>query len=130
MIKIRSKLKFISTEDGGRRTPLFNVTNETPYRPNLVFGFLGSLSDLKRDGYYKFDDDNWSDSYKSIDGSIQPGVEQVLPGMTIEAKISIRDTNYIDNFLRENETFLVREGGRVIATGEVLSILEKPSMHN
>lgn len=115
MIQIQVQVEFITTKEGGRMTPIL-----TEYRPNFVFGFAGQLDKLKTEKYYRFDDSNWTDTIKSIDGKMYPENGSASPGECINAKVIFRDTDYIDEFLNKDESFLVREGGRVVATGKIM----------
>lgn len=129
MIRLEVHFNMIPTEEGGRRSPIYNSNllkeEISTYNPNLVFGYSGQLSDLKKGGSYQFAN-NIPGVTKSIDGKVFPNKEELFPGESTNAEIVIRDTNYIDEFLTKGMAFLVREGGRVIATGKILKVLELP----
>ena len=132
MIKIEAKVHFISTEDGGRQSPIQKVKpeeNVRPYPPNFVFGYPHPMEKLKTNTGYKFSN-NIEGVTKSIDGTVLFKEDFAYPGTTHIVEINFRDTNYIDEFLKKDTFFLVREGSRVVATGKILEILEKPSLHN
>ena len=122
MIMVQVDIEFLPTEKGGRRSPIL-----AEYRPNFVFGYFGSLDDLQIENEFRFDDSNWTSLNKSMDGMIYPKNESISPGEKTISTVIFRNTDYINDFLRKGETFLVREGGRVVATGKIIDILEQSS---
>lgn len=91
-------LKFLTPEQGGRRTPVFS----TGYRPQVKFDF----DEMQTSGQQTF-----------IDRKI------VFPGDTVEAEIKILSVEHFAGRLKERMKFEFREGSRVIGTGQIKHIL-------
>jgi len=92
-----AKLKYRTTEQGGRKTPAKNG-----YRPQVKFDF----TEMQASGQQTFIDQ-----------------ETVSPGDTIEAKIKILSPDYFVGRLNEGMHFEFREGATVIGTGEIKHII-------
>lgn len=93
-------LKYRTTEEGGRRTPVFR----TGYRPQVKFEF----SEMQTSGQQTF-----------IDKDI------VYPGDTATAEIKIISVDFFKNCLEEGMKFEFREGDRTIGTGQIIKILNE-----
>jgi len=97
---VEVELRFVPTEQGGRRTPV-----ASGYRPQFY-----------RDGV----------NFDAVHTYI--GVEQVFPGQTVRAFLSFIHPDLQVGHLHPGTEFEIREGQRVVATGYVIRIvdLEKP----
>lgn len=91
-------LKYLTTEEGGRKTPVF----ATGYRPQIKFDF----DEMQTSGQQTF-----------------LNKEIVYPGETVEAIIEIISVEHFENTLTEGMTFEFREGSRIIGTGKITVIL-------
>ena len=91
-------LKYLTTEEGGRKTPVFS----TGYRPQIKFDF----DEMQTSGQQTF-----------------LNKDTVYPGDTVEAAIRIISVEHFENTLTEGMTFEFREGSRVIGTGKIIDIL-------
>jgi len=92
-----AKLKYKTTEEGGRRTPA-----KSGYRPQVKFDF----TEMQTSGMQTF-----------IDKEI------VFPGETVEAKIKILSPHYYAGYLTEGMKFEFREGVTIIGVGEIKYIV-------
>jgi hypothetical protein len=99
-------LKYLTTEEGGRKTPVFS----TGYRPQIKFDF----DEMQTSGQQTF-----------------LNKEIVYPGDTVEAAIRLLSVEHFENTLIEGMTFEFREGSKIIGTGKIIDIfndkLEKAS---
>ena len=93
-----AELKYLTTEDGGRKTPVFS----TGYRPQIKFDF----DEMQTSGQQTF-----------------INKDSVYPGDTVEAGIKIISVEHFENTLTEGMTFDFREGSRIIGTGKIIDIL-------
>ena len=91
-------LKYLTTEEGGRKTPVFSSS----YRPQIKFDF----DEMQTSGQQTF-----------------LNKKTVYPGDTVEAAIRILSVEHFANTLTEGMTFEFREGSRVIGTGKIIDIL-------
>jgi len=91
-----ARLKYRTTEEGGRRTPAVSG-----YRPAVKFPF----SDLLTSGQQIFLDK-----------------EKVYPGDTVTAEISIISIDHFKYKLSVGQRFDFREGPNIIGTGEIIEI--------
>ncbi len=100
-----AKLKYRTTEQDGRQTPA-----KSGYRPQIKFDF----TEMQTSGQQTF-----------------IGKETVFPGETVDAKIKILSQDYFAGCLTEGMEFELREGSKLIGTGEIKYIvndkLEKAS---
>jgi len=90
-------LSFLTTEEGGRHTPVFS-----DYRPQIMFAF----SEMQTSGFQTF-----------IDRKI------VYPGDTVEAEIRILGVEHFEGQLKENMQFDFREASKIIGTGQIKRIV-------
>ena len=90
-------LKYLTTEEGGRQTPVFSG-----YRPQIKFDF----DELQTSGQQTF-----------------LNKDTVYPGDKVEAAIRILSVDHFENTLTEGLTFEFKEGSRVIGTGKIIAIL-------
>lgn len=86
-------LTFLTSEQGGRKTPVFSG-----YRPQVKFDF----SEMQTSGLQTF-----------IDRKI------VYPGDTVEAEIRIISFEHFEGKLKDKMKFDFREGSRIIGTGQI-----------
>jgi hypothetical protein len=92
-----ANLKYLTTEEGGRKTPAFSG-----YRPQVKFDF----DEMQTSGQQTF-----------------INKDTVYPGDTVEAAIRILSVEHFENTLTEGMTFEFREGSKVIGTGKIIDIL-------
>ena len=94
-----AELRYLTTEEGGRRTPA-----NSGYRPHVKFPF----SEMLTSGQQTF-----------------IGRDSVKPGETIKAEIMILSPHFFENMLEVGMEFEVGEGQHVVAIGKLLEILNK-----
>ena len=94
-----AELKYLTTEEGGRRTPA-----NSGYRPHVKFPFSKMLTS----GQQTF-----------------IGKDSVKPGETINAEIMIMSPQFFENMLEIGMEFEVGEGPHLVATGKLIEILNK-----
>ncbi|WP_166437109.1 EF-Tu C-terminal domain-related protein [Niastella caeni] len=92
-----AELKYLTTEEGGRQTPVFSG-----YRPQVKFDF----DEIQTSGQQTF-----------------LNKDTVYPGDTVEASIRIISVEHFEHTLTEGMTFEFREGSKVIGTGIIIDIL-------
>ncbi len=92
-----AELKYLTTEEGGRKTPAFSG-----YRPQVKFEF----TEMQTSGQQTF-----------------LNKETVYPGDTVTAEIRILSVEHFENSLTEGMSFEFREGSRIIGTGKITSIV-------
>lgn len=92
---IEAEIYFLTTEEGGRKTPAFSG-----YRPQFYY-----------DGH------DWDAVQNYID------VSEVYPGQTVTAHLSFMSPQCHVGKLSLDKEFLVREGQKVVARGKVTKIL-------
>lgn len=113
-------ISLFPTRYGGRSTPILNT-----YWPNGVLGFEDDLESLWSDNYYKYVDPD-TDQIKNVDFKILiDGGREIYPGRPglVEIHIPKLASEYLGtHLLRPGVSFLLREGGRVIGTGEFLKL--------
>lgn len=90
-------LKYLTTEEGGRKTPVFSG-----YRPQVKFDF----DEMQTSGQQTF-----------------LNKDTVYPGDTVEATIRIISVEHFANTLTEGMKFEFKEGSRIIGTGIITEIL-------
>lgn len=93
---IEVEMTFLTTEEGGRRTP-----TGSGYRPQ-----------------FHYDDHDWDAIHEYID------VERVMPGDTVKAYLAFLSPECHVGKLYVGQEFLIREGSRTIAKGRITRILE------
>ena len=93
---VEAEITFLTTEEGGRKTPAFSG-----YRPQFYV-----------------DGQDFVVVHKFFDGT-----EPVYPGQTVKAYLSFTYPEYLVKVLHPGKEFLIREGQRVIARGSVTKIL-------
>ena len=91
-------LRYRTTEEGGRKTPVFN----SGYRPQIKFEF----SEMQTSGEQRF-----------------LNKETVYPGDTVDAEIEVLSSNIFENNLSEGMTFEFREGSKIIGAGTIKQII-------
>jgi elongation factor Tu len=94
-----ARLKYRTTEEGGRRTPA-----HSKYRPAVKFPF----SEMMTSGQQIFLDK-----------------DEVYPGDTVTAEITILSPDLFLNQLDEGQEFDFREGSVIIGTGEILEVVNE-----
>ncbi len=92
-----AQLTYLTTEAGGRKTPAFSG-----YRPQVKFSF----SEMQTSGQQVFIDK-----------------QEVYPGDTVKAQITIISDTYFAGKLYEGLDFEFLEGSRIIGTGVILEII-------
>lgn len=92
-----AELTFMSTEDGGRKTPA-----RSGYRPQVKFEF----DEMQTSGEHTYIDRDW-----------------VFPGDSVTALIRIIAVEHFQARLSDGLTFEFREASTVIGTGRILHIL-------
>ena len=92
-------LQYLTTEQGGRKTPAF-----TNYFPQLKFKF----SEYQCGGQQKF-----------IDKQV------VNPGEHVTAEIALLSTEPFENKLNVGFEFDIKEGSKIVGTGIILQILNE-----
>ena len=97
-------LTYLTTEQGGRKTPAFSR-----YRPQVKFQF----SEMQTSGQQTF-----------IDRKI------VYPGDTVEAEIRIISVEHFAGQLKDRMKFDFREGSRIIGTGQIKHIVNSKLRQN
>jgi translation elongation factor EF-Tu-like GTPase len=90
------EMTFLRTEEGGRSTPAYSN-----YRPQF---------------YYAGND--YGATFTLID------IDSANPGQTVRACLCVSAPDFLFGKIKEDSEFLVREGGRIVAKGRVLKILE------
>lgn len=92
-----AELKYLTSEEGGRKTPA-----SSGYRPQIKFPF----SEMQTSGQQVF-----------------INKEEVYPGDSVKAQITIISDNYFAGKLYEGLNFEFLEGSRIIGTGVILEII-------
>jgi elongation factor Tu len=101
IVRIRARIRFLTTEEGGRSTPLAGGGS---YRPNHNFGGPGNL--------------------EMCIGFIDiPAGAPVIPGATIDAEFEIMASSRMVANIREGADWRIQEGGRLVAIGNVLELV-------
>ena len=101
-IRVRALLSFLSTEEGGRQTPVFSG-----YRPNHNFGEAGG-----REFYV---------------GRITfARSESILPAESKEVDIVFLNGPGLMDALRSGRPWRIQEGAKLVATAALIEILEPP----
>jgi translation elongation factor EF-Tu-like GTPase len=93
---IEVEMTFLTSEEGGRRTPA-----RQGYRPQFYY-----------DGH------DWDAAHTYI------GTDEVLPGQTVRAYLSFLSPDLQVGRINPGLEFLIREGSRTVARGRVLQVLE------
>lgn len=94
LMDISARIYMLSTEEGGRWTPIFSG-----YRPALYFG------------------------ERQTDGAITlHGCERVMPGKQCQVSIRLLHPEHLGHALKPNATFALKEGLRVVGWGTVLKV--------
>lgn len=101
-VRVKARIQFLSTDDGGRRSPLRGGGS---YRPN--HNFFGP------------DDRDMCMGFIELDEG-----EQVVPGDTIEKDITLTIFPAVDPEIREGRKWRIQEGGRLVAVGTILKVLD------
>ena len=100
-LRITARVHFLTTEEGGRQTPLRGGGS---YRPNHNFG--------------------GPDDREMCVGFIDlPEGREVRPGDTIETPLSLLIWPELKREIRAGREWRIQEGGRLVAMGTVLSVL-------
>jgi len=94
-----AKLKYLKTEQGGRKTPAFSG-----YRPQVKFDFI----EMQTSGQQVF-----------MDQKI------VYPGEEVTAEISLLSSAFLEKALFIGQSFEFREGSRVIGHGQIIEVINK-----
>ena len=94
---IEAIISFVTTEDGGRKTPAFSR-----YRPDHDFGVAGMLNGAQ---------------HEFVD------CEQAYPGDVIESRMCFLAPEFQVGRLYVGMPFTVQEGAKIVANGIVTKIL-------
>lgn len=94
---IEARITFLTTEAGGRSGPA-----ASGYRPHHDFGVPGEFNDAQ----HEYPDDDW-----------------VQPGQQARALLWLLDPERQAGRLHVGFRFTVHEGRKVVATGEILHVL-------
>ena len=94
LLAISAKIYFLSSEEGGRKTPIFSG-----YRPALYFG------------------------EQQTDGAITlTSSDRAVPGTECEVVIKLLHPEHLGDALKPMATFEAKEGSRLVGRGQVLCI--------
>jgi translation elongation factor EF-Tu-like GTPase len=93
---VEAEITFLTTEEGGRKTPAFSGYRPQFYIDGQDFVVVHEFFDV---------------------------VEPVYPGQTVKAYLSFTYPEYLVKVLHPGKEFLIREGQRVIGRGRVTKIL-------
>ena len=104
-VRVRALIEFLTTEEGGRTSPL---TGGGSYRPN--HNFFGA------------DDRNMCIGFIELAEG-----EQVAPGETIEKDINLLTWPAVAREIREGREWRIQEGGKLVAIGTILKVLDPKS---
>ena|SRR5438552_19204178 len=96
---IRARISLLSSEDGGRKTPLFSG-----YRAGVF------LDSHKKAG---------NDAVMTLEGK-----ELCRPGETCQVRLDFLHPELLEGPFAPTSAFVLREGARTIARGEVVEILK------
>lgn len=94
-----ARLFYLTTEQGGRKTPAFNG-----YRPHIEFGHKEFITSGQQVFLNK---------------------EQANPGEEVEAEITILSKDKFKKELKIGIIFKFCEGSRIVGFGEIIQILNK-----
>ena len=100
--QIEAQIRFLSTEEGGRETPVRS-------------GYRGQF-------HYKGEEEGW-DAVQEYTGK-----EWVAPGETVSARLVFVSEKPHCKKLVENLPFQIQEGNRVVGLGVVIKVLESLSL--
>ena len=101
-VRVKARIRFLSTEEGGRSTPLQGGGS---YRPNHNF--------------FRPDDRDMCMGFIELaDG------EQVAPGDTIEKDLTLTAFPAVEPEIIEGRDWRIQEGGRLVAVGTILKVLD------
>jgi translation elongation factor EF-Tu-like GTPase len=99
---IEARIRFLTAEEGGRRTPLHGGVS---YRPN--HNFFGP------------------DDREMCIGFIElPEGREVQPGDTIDVPLTLLIWPKLKGKIHEGRQWRIQEGGQLVATGTVLHVSE------
>jgi translation elongation factor EF-Tu-like GTPase len=104
-VRVEARIHFLSTEDGGRSSPLQGGGS---YRPNHNF-------------FGPDDRDICMGLIELADG------EQVAPGDTIQKAITLSIFSAVRPEIREGRDWRIQEGAKLVATGTILRVLDPGS---
>jgi translation elongation factor EF-Tu-like GTPase len=93
---LEAEITFLTTEEGGRKTPAFSGYRAQFYVDGQDFVVVHEFFDV---------------------------VEPVYPGQTVKAYLAFTYPEYLVKVLHPGKEFLIREGQRVVARGRVTKIL-------
>ena len=93
---IAADIKFLSTSEGGRKTPALSS-----YRPNHDFGLESGLVDAVHEYI---------------------GIDRAEPGGSVYAHLVFLSPNLLKGKLSLGQTFRVQEGAKLIALGTISKI--------
>lgn len=101
-VRVRASIQFLSTQDGGRSSPLLGGVS---YRPN--HNFFGP------------------DDRDMCMGSIElPEGQQVAPGDTIQTEMTFWIYPALKPEIRGGRQWRIQEGGKLVAMGTILEVLD------
>ena len=104
-VRVEARIRFLSTEEGGRSLPL---EGEGSYRPN--HNFFGP------------------DDRNMCVGAIELAEgERVAPGETIEKTITLWIFPAVKPEIREGRKWRIQEGSNLVATGTILRVIDSQS---
>ena len=100
-VRVRASIRFLSTEEGGRSSPL---SGGGSYRPNHNF-FAPDHRDMCM-GFIEL-----------------PESQQVAPGDTIQTDITLRIYPAVKPEMSVGRQWRIQEGGKLVAIGTILEVL-------
>ena len=101
-VRVKARIRFLSTEEGGRRSPLQGGGS---YRPN--HNFFGPDAREMCMGFIEL-----------ADG------EQVAPGDTIQKDLTLTIFPAVQPDIIEGRNWRIQEGGQLVAVGTILKVLD------
>lgn len=101
-----------TTEDGGRQRAV-----ASDYRPDCWFGGYSPGGERRLSGCHLF-------IRPGADAFEQDGTLWVPPGGRCVADVLVRYPSYVRDLVRVGGSFDVQEGHRVVASGEIVSIVD------
>ncbi len=101
-VRVRASIRFLSTEEGGRSSPLFGGGS---YRPNHNF-------------FGPDDRDMCMGFIELAEG------QQIVPGDTIQTEITLWIYPAVRLEISVGRQWRIQEGGRLVAVGTILEVLD------
>lgn len=112
---IIAHIALIATEKGGRKNPIFSG-----YKPNFVFFY----DEQNLDQFWKHKRYVLTDNIHNADGVIEFEEEKIsYKNGHVKCTIRMNHPDLVQKYLIPNAFFLIREGGTIVGTGEVISLI-------